>query len=231
MRLSCRRVCFGLTLILTFILLPSLAMAGNVIQVKNTTANTQTLSDLYVYDKDGKCDTILNANDPSDDVDIPKHKTRVYTAKFEVKSYVVSKRTGTEPYTEEETKAFKVTQLKPQPISFLVDPNHIMDLVLAIDVEAATFDTVPAGTILDFVDGTNVTLPGWFVGTAVDFETGEVTGPYTGQVEILSNPFECTLVETIPTLTEWGLIIFGVVLLGFITWVFLRRQKVAGVRI
>ena len=33
----------------------------------------------------------------------------------------------------------------------------------------------------------------------------------------------------IPTLTEWGLIIFGVVLVGFITWVFLRRRKVIGV--
>jgi len=32
---------------------------------------------------------------------------------------------------------------------------------------------------------------------------------------------------TIPTLTEWGLIIFGVLLLGFITWVFLRRRKAA----
>jgi hypothetical protein len=32
----------------------------------------------------------------------------------------------------------------------------------------------------------------------------------------------------IPTLTEWGLIIFGTMLLGFITWVFLRRRK-AGV--
>jgi hypothetical protein len=31
----------------------------------------------------------------------------------------------------------------------------------------------------------------------------------------------------IPTLTEWGLIIFGVVLLGFITWVFLRRRREA----
>ena len=35
----------------------------------------------------------------------------------------------------------------------------------------------------------------------------------------------------IPALTEWGLIIFGVVLLGFITWVFLKRRKVIGVRI
>ena len=34
----------------------------------------------------------------------------------------------------------------------------------------------------------------------------------------------------IPTLTEWGLIIFGVVLIGFITYVFLRRRKVIGVR-
>jgi len=34
-------------------------------------------------------------------------------------------------------------------------------------------------------------------------------------------------VGVIPTLTEWGMIIFGVVLLGFITWVFLRRRKAA----
>ncbi len=33
----------------------------------------------------------------------------------------------------------------------------------------------------------------------------------------------------IPTLSEWGLIIFGVVLLGFITWVFLRRRKTSAV--
>ncbi len=35
----------------------------------------------------------------------------------------------------------------------------------------------------------------------------------------------------IPTLTEWGLIIFGVVLIGFITWAFLRRKKVIGARV
>ena len=33
--------------------------------------------------------------------------------------------------------------------------------------------------------------------------------------------------EQIPTLTEWGLIIFGVVLIGFITYVFLRRRRKA----
>jgi hypothetical protein len=36
---------------------------------------------------------------------------------------------------------------------------------------------------------------------------------------------------SIPTLTEWGLIIFGVLLLGFISWVFLKkRRRVIGVR-
>ena len=40
-----------------------------------------------------------------------------------------------------------------------------------------------------------------------------------------------TTPSEIPTLTEWGLIIFGVLLLGFITWVFLKRRKVIGVRV
>lgn len=37
--------------------------------------------------------------------------------------------------------------------------------------------------------------------------------------------------EEIPTLTEWGLIIFGVVLIGFITWMFLKRRKAIAVRV
>jgi LPXTG-motif cell wall-anchored protein len=47
--------------------------------------------------------------------------------------------------------------------------------------------------------------------------------------ELDENNNVCTTIYTppsqIPTLTEWGLIIFGVVLLGFITWVFLRRRR------
>jgi hypothetical protein len=35
----------------------------------------------------------------------------------------------------------------------------------------------------------------------------------------------CVTPDDIPTLTEWGLIIFGVVLVGFITYVFLKRRK------
>jgi hypothetical protein len=40
----------------------------------------------------------------------------------------------------------------------------------------------------------------------------------------------CPPPSAVPALSEWGLIIFGVVLLGFISWVFLKRRKVIGVR-
>jgi plastocyanin len=39
------------------------------------------------------------------------------------------------------------------------------------------------------------------------------------------------VISNYPTLSQWGLIIFGVVLLGFITWVFLKRRRVVGVRV
>ena len=54
---------------------------------------------------------------------------------------------------------------------------------------------------------------------------------YIDEVRIsdIARTYECQ--ENIPTLTEWGLIIFGLVLIGFITWVFLKRRKVIGVRL
>ncbi len=58
-----------------------------------------------------------------------------------------------------------------------------------------------------------------------DFQTKTVTYNSTGFD--IHGPMR----EDIPTLPEWGLIIFGVVLLGFITWVFLKRRKAVGVRV
>jgi hypothetical protein len=56
--------------------------------------------------------------------------------------------------------------------------------------------------------------------------------PYSGEATLFGyHEFAAFDVSDIPTLTEWGLIIFGVVLLGFITWVFLRRRKAMSVRV
>jgi hypothetical protein len=59
---------------------------------------------------------------------------------------------------------------------------------------------------------------------------GEIEGA-EGQESNFCHQHEHPIGEDIPTLTEWGLIIFGVVLLGFITWVFLKRRKVVSVRV
>ena len=58
---------------------------------------------------------------------------------------------------------------------------------------------------------------------------GAAAGNVDYDVTFGDHPVET--LSTIPTLTEWGMIIFGVVLLGFITWVFLKRRKVIGVRV
>ncbi|MCK4224968.1 MAG: hypothetical protein KAX39_07290 [candidate division Zixibacteria bacterium] len=52
-----------------------------------------------------------------------------------------------------------------------------------------------------------------------DFQTKTVTYNSTGL------DIHGPIGEDIPTLTQWGLIIFGLVLIGFITYVLLRRRK------
>jgi Mn2+/Fe2+ NRAMP family transporter len=37
--------------------------------------------------------------------------------------------------------------------------------------------------------------------------------------------------NTIPTLSEWGMIIFSVLLVGWISWVIVRRRRLADVQI
>jgi hypothetical protein len=65
---------------------------------------------------------------------------------------------------------------------------------------------------------TQIAFPVDFIGTA---------GEELGYDNICLRDDVC---PPIPTLTEWGLIIFGVVLLGFITWVFLRRRNAVAVK-
>ena len=70
---------------------------------------------------------------------------------------------------------------------------------------------------------------------APSFPKGEVNIVYIGVTsesgDETGSSFYLEISSEIPTLTEWGLIIFGVVLLGFITWVFLKRRRVVGVRV
>jgi hypothetical protein len=59
-------------------------------------------------------------------------------------------------------------------------------------------------------------------GPYVRFRSHRYAGEYPQEIPYLEIT---TTAQAIPTLTEWGIIIFGVMLVGFMTWVFLRRRQ------
>jgi hypothetical protein len=92
----------------------------------------------------------------------------------------------------------------PLPSSLLLGPGECAEFFVNV--------AVPGG----LADGTNniITL------------TGEIEGaPESASASAIIMVSDAC----IPTLTEWGLIIFGLVLLGFVTWAFLKRRKVVDV--
>jgi len=178
---------------------------GDVIQVSIKDPNIAwTLSDLIVYgdpNDPNEKKVFLAPNDPNDDIDFSPRMTRTFDADFKITSYV-SSTGGTDPkgnYWEWETMFFNVRTVVPKKVAVIGPGPYIQEqlrLVLAVD-QAVAPEPPPVGTILAFVEGYNELMPGWFVGTDINFDTGEVTGAYTGNVEVFSIPFE-VLVFTAP---------------------------------
>jgi cbb3-type cytochrome oxidase subunit 3 len=75
----------------------------------------------------------------------------------------------------------------------------------------------------------NITNYGFLIKDVVEDASGD--GPYvrfhSHRADSLPYLEVTTTEQEIPTLTEWGLIIFGLVLMGFVTWVFFRRRPAA----
>jgi hypothetical protein len=74
----------------------------------------------------------------------------------------------------------------------------------------------------------NIANYGFLIKDAVEGTPGD--GPYvrfhSHRADSLPYLEVITAEQEIPTLTEWGLFIFGVALMGFVTWVFLKRRQV-----
>ncbi len=68
-------------------------------------------------------------------------------------------------------------------------------------------------------------------GTGLSPIYANVPPAITGPDAIYQYIINTYLINSIPTLTEWGLIIFGMLLVGFMTWVFLRRRRAATIGI
>ena len=170
--------------------LPALTK-GDTIIVINQGGMTSTLSDLIVFGENGQKEVILKPNDSSDDVNILAGLTRMYDVDFKIKSYIISSaHKSTEGYYGEcvDYVLFGVIIVEPTTISFIRDPDG-QTLALAID-QAVAPEPPAEGTILTFIEGYNELMPGWFVGTGINYETGEVTGAYTGNAEVFSTAFE-----------------------------------------
>jgi hypothetical protein len=73
----------------------------------------------------------------------------------------------------------------------------------------------------------NIANYGFLIKDVVEDTPGD--GPYvrfhSHRADSLPYLEVITAEQEIPTLTEWGLFIFGVALMGFVTWVFLKRRQ------
>jgi hypothetical protein len=175
---------------------PATVARSDDIEVRNPRRDQSiTLSDFIVYGEDpNKQKKVIRApDDPNDDTVIPGWGTRRFTTDFEIKKYIISSCSIDEGhYVEHETVVFKIEKIIPKKLAYIEIGPYIQEqlkVILEIDQSVAP-EPPPEGTILAFVGGQNPQMPGWFVGTGINFDTGEVTGAYTGDVEVLSTAFE-----------------------------------------
>ncbi len=172
---------------------------GDYIEVQNkNNVLPRTLSDLIVYgdpNKPSQKKVLLAPNDPNDDIELGPLLSKIFETSFPIKSYLISQAYGAgEQYRENETVLFNVKRLIPKKLAMIQDPAEQQTVVLAVDQDVALAPP-PEGTILTFSNGRNELMPGWFVGTSINFDTGNVTGAYTGDAEVITTAFEALALE------------------------------------
>jgi hypothetical protein len=200
------------------------AWAGPIITVSNTTNQNQILSDLTVFGKNaGERKVILKAGDNgpiSDNVTIGPNQAKLFDAGFEIGSYVISEPKG--QAADKETKIFNVFQLGGKKVAFVDDPAGLVDIFLSIDYALYTFEPPDIGDVFGFTAGLNSELPGWFVGTSIDLDTGNISGPYSGSVRIANLPFEVATIVPEPA----SLVLLGTGVLMALSMGSRRRKMV-----
>lgn len=174
---------------------------GDSIEVSNGQLTKERLSDLIVYgdpNNPNEQKVILKPNDPKDDIIFDGHTSRRFNVKFKITKFELSTALLDDKdnvKTEVQSVAHKGKIIEPteipkkKKVGMIWNSDGQQTVVLAID-QAVAPEPPPEGTILAFVDGYNELMPGWFVGTDINFETGEVTGAYTGNVEVFCTAFE-----------------------------------------
>ena len=169
---------------------PSTASAAEV-KIHNKNDFDMTLSDLIVYGKNNKAEIILSRHFAIDDVVIKAGQTQSFTTSFEVKAIATSTlKNGKET-------DYVIKQLDPNgkfaPVAWIENAADGSDLFPLIDADLAV-DPPGEDSVVNFVTGLNAGLPGWFVGTNLDLDSGDVTNGFTGSARIVLSHVETATV-------------------------------------
>jgi hypothetical protein len=188
------------------------AVTATSLKNSNQGPGSFIISDLSVWGTNGEQSDLLLLGNNQDDITIPEGGSLIWTVDFKIKDYMIS---TTVEGGEWETVYLGIPD-DPTPIlfGFLHDPISTKSPKLKI--VGGEPHTVPpgVGTIIPFTNGLNPSYPDWFVGTNLDLTTGDITGAYTGDVQIVARAtVQLINSERIPVVSIKGSILFIVTLL------------------
>lgn len=210
---------FRITIGIIGTVLGSSAMAAmiTVLTVKNTDPGSRILSDLVVLGAGANDSQILlQPSNASDNITLLGGGQTQFFVNFPVTSYHISMTlpNGSEVNTTYLKLLGVVKGAKDIAFVQAQGANQGIDLFALLDFDLAV-NQPPSGTLLDFTIGINPQLPGWFIGTATDFNTGAVTGAYTGRAQVVLDGIRVTVAVSEPSsLNLVGLALAGCLLLS-----------------
>lgn len=191
-----------------------------IIKVTNNGKTSVELSDLIAYGEgQDQVKKILNVDQKSDDITLKPSGEKLYELSFVPKKFTIS---VTDATGEHEAVMINANVVEPKPIAMFTDVNNVTPLFLEIDQSLYNFAPPTEGTVILFTNGRNPGLPGWLLGTSIDFENGTISGEFSGEAVVVSNGLEVQEVPEPATLFLLGSGIASVALR-------LRRRRGSGI--
>lgn len=171
---------------------------GDVITVKNGGAAAVTFSDLIVRNNAGQEEVLkqpgFGAAATADDEALAAGVSRVFhtTIKNITKVFVSCKTGAGAAASEQEWKADVTIWPAPDKKSsfYFRDSQSNLALHAAVVSPAGGTLSLPLGMVATVINGHAPELPGLFIGTGFNLQTFEITGPFTGEAQVVAGPLD-----------------------------------------
>ncbi len=141
--------------------------------------------------------TILKPGDATDDITMKVGAVRRFDVPFAVDRFTVSE------MVKGKEQESTYLHLRSTVLTAMLDDPAGNPLYLAVNGDLYT-PPPPVGTMVAINGGTTPSEPGWFVGTSFDFNTGTVSGPYTGEAIVDAVSFAVDVVPEPASLVLLG---------------------------